>query len=325
MAMNVRFHSANKLQHSSAPNTTRKSLNDSSIYCDYCQNTGHTRDKCFCLHGYPEWHKLHGKLKPKPKRLGTIKAAAEVSTQAHNSASSSKSDKTSAYGNVKETSLFSEAQCLQLSKMIQESLKQSNTWSPISSNTQLSGISKHSFSSLVTTNSTSTSDSLDPHIWIVDSGATNHITFHLSLLHNPKVTQSELHLPDGSTVPITHTGTVKLSHDLTLYGVLCVPSFTCNLLSISQLTTHYACSVSFSQSKCIMLDLSLKKVREIGNFQNGLYKIHSSSSASQPSTSDATGESVLVNSSSCYNSSHENAKLWHLRMGHPSVSVLSKL
>lgn len=39
---------------------------DSTLNCDYCQQPGHLRDTCFCLHGYPAWHRLHGKPKPKP-------------------------------------------------------------------------------------------------------------------------------------------------------------------------------------------------------------------------------------------------------------------
>lgn len=45
----------------------RKSTSDPSLSCDYCHLTGHTRDKCFCLQGYPPWHKFYGKPKPKPK------------------------------------------------------------------------------------------------------------------------------------------------------------------------------------------------------------------------------------------------------------------
>lgn len=47
---------------------------NSSLYCDYCRLTGHTQDKCFCLQGYPTWHKLYGKLKLKPKYLSTSTA-----------------------------------------------------------------------------------------------------------------------------------------------------------------------------------------------------------------------------------------------------------
>jgi hypothetical protein len=43
-------------------------------------------------------------------------------------------------------------------------------------------------------------------------------------------------LPNGSTVPVTHIGIVVILESLTLTEVLCVPSFTFNLISASK--TH---------------------------------------------------------------------------------------
>lgn len=48
-------------------NTGKKNVVDSSLVCEVCQMTGHTRDKCFCVHGYPSWNRLYGKPKPKPR------------------------------------------------------------------------------------------------------------------------------------------------------------------------------------------------------------------------------------------------------------------
>lgn len=83
VAMNVKYNNLSKFKNSAAFNGQKRAI-DNEIFCDYCNNTGHNRDKCFCLHGYPEWHKLHDKPKPKPKRLTTqgilVKFAAQVST-----------------------------------------------------------------------------------------------------------------------------------------------------------------------------------------------------------------------------------------------------
>lgn len=43
----------------------------SSLLCEFCHMTGHSKDKCFCIHGYPEWHKLYGKPKPKPQNVNS--------------------------------------------------------------------------------------------------------------------------------------------------------------------------------------------------------------------------------------------------------------
>lgn len=41
----------------SGPHTTSKRY--SNLFCDYCKINGHTKDKCFKLHGYPQGHKFH--------------------------------------------------------------------------------------------------------------------------------------------------------------------------------------------------------------------------------------------------------------------------
>lgn len=59
--MNVRFNPTNSGNKSKFV----KKGSDSSTVCDHCKLTGHSKDKCFVLHGYPEWDLLHGQPKPK--------------------------------------------------------------------------------------------------------------------------------------------------------------------------------------------------------------------------------------------------------------------
>ncbi|KAL8113535.1 hypothetical protein AgCh_020748 [Apium graveolens] len=45
---------------------------------------GHTKDKCYCIHGFSPWHKLYGKPKPKPRfNSGTVKPPL-AAAQPHN-------------------------------------------------------------------------------------------------------------------------------------------------------------------------------------------------------------------------------------------------
>lgn len=88
------------------PTTARSNAKKpaSTLECDYCHNNGHSRDKCFCLHGYPDWHRLYGKPKPKPRKLTsstTSPGAAQVSVIT--------SDITS--DTTKDALQFSDAQC----------------------------------------------------------------------------------------------------------------------------------------------------------------------------------------------------------------------
>lgn len=73
--------------------------------------------------------------------------------------------------------------------------------------------------------------------WIIDTGATDHITSCYDLLINPTPVQSYIHLPIGQKSRITHIGTIHLTYDITLSIVLYVPRFTFNMLSGSKLTS----------------------------------------------------------------------------------------
>ena len=66
VAMAVRAQHTSNFANKSAKSAIKKS-EDFALFCDYFQLTGHTRDKCFCLHGYPDWHRLYGKPKPQPR------------------------------------------------------------------------------------------------------------------------------------------------------------------------------------------------------------------------------------------------------------------
>ncbi|KAG8362676.1 hypothetical protein BUALT_BualtUnG0051900 [Buddleja alternifolia] len=96
--------------------------------------------------------------------------------------------------------------------------------------------------------------------WILDSGATDHITKSISLLESPKslTIPKYVHLPDGSIVPVTHTGQVTLTPSIILQNVLFVPSFHHNLLSVSKLSNDSHCSLNFTPTSCIMQGPMLK-------------------------------------------------------------------
>lgn len=145
-AMNVKYNHLEKFRNSASNTGTQKKSSDTSVFCDYCQNTGHAKEKCFCLHGYPDWHRLHGKPKPKPRRFsnsgtgnGNIKSAVNVSTIA-NSSSVMQGDSKVDSVSVKDSGTFSDAQCQQLSKLIQETLRQNMA----STSSHMSGTSFYS-------------------------------------------------------------------------------------------------------------------------------------------------------------------------------------
>ena len=85
----------------------------------------------------------------------------------------------------------------------------------------------------------------DKCTWVLDIGATDHFVCLIDLLTSITATmQSLVQLQNGESAQVTHIGIVTLSSLLTLTNVLCVPSFSFNLLFVSTLT--------FSQSYCLV-------------------------------------------------------------------------
>ena len=93
--------------------------------------------------------------------------------------------------------------------------------------------------------------------WITDIGATDHMV-HLvtQLTIITSISQTYVFLPNGEHAMVTHIGTVKVSTTLTLTNVLCVPSFSFNLISVSQLTKAYFCCLIFLGNCCFIQDLA---------------------------------------------------------------------
>ncbi|RVW23973.1 Retrovirus-related Pol polyprotein from transposon RE2 [Vitis vinifera] len=109
--------------------------------------------------------------------------------------------------------------------------------------------------------------------WIVDTGASDHMTGDAAILQNykPSNGHSSVHIADGSKSKIAGTGSIKLTKDLYLDSVLHVPNLDCNLLSISKLAHDLQCVTKFYPNLCVFQDLKSGKM--IGNAElcSGLY------------------------------------------------------
>ena len=83
-------------------------------------------------------------------------------------------------------------------------------------------------------------------LWIIYSGASDHMICDQSLFYNKSTSVSLLiNLSNNNYTTATLVGDVKLSDNIMLYNVLFIPDFTYNLLSISHLAKHSSCRVIF--------------------------------------------------------------------------------
>ena len=82
---------------------------------------------------------------------------------------------------------------------------------------------------------------LEGNVWIVDSGASDHMVFDKSLLNNLRVlaTPILITLPNGNKLKVSHFGDLKIGKNLTLHHTLYVPYFHFNLLSVKRLSEQF--------------------------------------------------------------------------------------
>ena len=72
-------------------------------------------------------------------------------------------------------------------------------------------------------------------------------------------------------VTVTHIGTIQVTLTLILKNVLCVHSFTFNLISVSQLTKSLKCCLVFLSNFCFIEDLSCWNTIGVGKQHNNIY------------------------------------------------------
>lgn len=151
--------------------------------------------------------------------------------------------------------------------------------------------------------STSSSD------WILDSGASHHVTSDLNNLSNfvPYEGFNELHIGNGTGMKILNIGSLSISIANTtihLKNILHVPSFTKNLLSLSQLLLDNSLLIEFSSNSCLIKDRITSTPLLQARVSNGLYWFTLPSNQPQAFFGEST-----------------SADLWHARLGHPSTST----
>jgi hypothetical protein len=151
--------------------------------------------------------------------------------------------------------------------------------------------------------------------WIIDSGASSHMTGNYLLFDSYSKTDEPhfVTIADGTNSRVEGIGTVKLNDKITLNNVLFVPKLSCNLFSVSQFCKKEKCTANFSENYCEFQGLeSLEKI-DSAKKMKGLYFFEGHSRQ----TDRGLGVSV---DDKC-----NKIKLLHLRLGHPNFVYLKKL
>uniref|UniRef100_A0A2N9IGY8 Integrase catalytic domain-containing protein n=1 Tax=Fagus sylvatica TaxID=28930 RepID=A0A2N9IGY8_FAGSY len=154
----------------------------------------------------------------------------------------------------------------------------------------------------------------DDDNWILDSGATDHMTFDSNdFSHITPPRRSHVANANGVTYPVTGAGIVTLSPSLSLSHTLLVPSLSNKLMSVSQVTADLNCVVLMYSTFCLLQDILTKEIIGRGTKRGGLYYVDDFS----PSRANHMHHTV--------NNKERQIWLWHHRLGHPSFGYLKHL
>ena len=148
--------------------------------------------------------------------------------------------------------------------------------------------------------------------WIIDSGATDHMTRSSKLfsLYGPCARKQKIKIANGSFSAIVGKGSIVISPSITLHNVLHVPNLSCNLLSVSKITHDLKCQALF-HSSCAFQDLDSGKTISSAKQSGGLHFFEDGS--------ELEGQTHTT----CFKPLFTNKiMLWHFRLGHPNFQYL---
>lgn len=255
-------------------------------------------DRCYKVHGYPPGYKFKN---PNP---GASQAVHQISGPSETSSPN--------LG-------FTTDQCKMLLSMLSSQLAQAAT-----PKAEYPAIEPNSGFILSAVSSTKSGLSFSHNSWILDSGATCHITCSLDHFNSyNKVSNYFVTLPNKELVPVHSVGSVMLHPEITLHNVLYIPSFSVNLLSVSALLTSSNTTIIFQSSTFFMQDLSKLKMIGKGELLQGLYVY--TPHPSSPTVSDSLHKKCTTHSTCNSVSTSNNVSthhLWHSRLGHLSNKCL---
>lgn len=268
--------------------------------CTECGKSGHSAENCFRRIGYPDWWE-------------------ERSRQKQNT-SSSRSTGTGR-GNVSATGNTSHANHAAVISPNARGLAVSA--SPVTSHTLtnadrvgISGLSDAQWKTLVhmldehkLTSDERPSGKQFLESWVIDSGASNHMTGTLECLLNiSEMPPVMIKLPDGRFTSSTKHGCVPMGSSLRLKEVYFVDGLDCHLISVSQLTRDNGCLVQMTDQICVIQECITQTLIGVGRQRNGLYffrGVETIGAVQQSSSLTITD--------------------WHRRLGHPSSKALELL
>jgi len=154
-------------------------------------------------------------------------------------------------------------------------------------------------------------------LWILDSGATDHINSSLyNFVTYIIIPDIPIKLPNGTIVYANIKGTVIFSITFILHNVLYIPRFNFNLILVSQLAIKSDCFIRFTDQICEIHDNHTMRMIDVAKIHYELYVIENPK---------GLGKHFAPTSISINSVSVNKMDDWHFRLGHLSKVKLSIL
>lgn len=286
--------------------------------CSHCFRIGHTVDKCYKVHGYPPGH-------PRAKKnnsvgnenLASVGSTAPAKDQGFDEVSNNMTK-----DQLQQMIAFFSSK-LQSSGVTPCSDKSSaSTSSSVPMISQISGtflsLYNLSYYDMLTSN-ISQGTELSLSDWIIESGASHHVTHNRSLYRDYRALENTfVTLPNGYTVKISGTGYIQLTDAISLYSVLHIPEFKFNLLSVSVITKSLNSQVSFTSDSCLIQaltrELMIGRGSQVANLCVLDHHTWHANLVGQGPGNVSVFSSIVVDSLT-----------WHKRLGHPSMKKIHSL
>ncbi|XP_074305553.1 uncharacterized protein LOC141640769 [Silene latifolia] len=243
--------------------------------CPHCGKKGHNPANCFVIRGFPG-DKNKGKEKVQQSATGFPKKGAHSADVLQESPLDSPClDVTGTAGcnmvnNDPEStvSLNSEVLNRLITSVVDQVLKRIYDQQPALSTANFAGM-PNAISYSYTANTS-------PYMldWLIDTGASDHMTYNCSLLTNVHIFKNpnRVGLPDGTIKFVHKMGTVLLTDKIILSNVFLIPDFRQNLLSVSKLLV-----MRTSKTKARWLLLALEEMLTWGRELSLFVWLHGSS------------------------------------------------
>ena len=290
------------------------------LWCTHCQKPRHTVDTCWVLH--PEKCISN---RPMQARSYLCAESDTLSWRPQPPSDPSVGDSPSILGS------YSSISAEEVEKLIQEldylrtallpsAPPQTPAPAPPSTNT---GTSHYAYTSICIPSSPSVRP--NPSNWILDSGATDHMTPNRTLFiaYHSYNTPRYVLTANHQYIPIHGIGTIDLPSIGRLPYTLHIPQLSANIVSVSRLRKSMIHDLVFTDKGCVLLNkVTGLRTGLVTKEANGLYYIVGPSSTSS-GVSFATIPSTMT--LHVPDKAHQRAILLHQQYGHPSFQTLSRI